>query len=48
MTERLMNDKLKKIWKEAVWAYSRYYPGICLEGMGKTTKKPSKDTQCAR
>jgi hypothetical protein len=24
---------LKRIWKEAVAAYARYYPGICLQGL---------------
>jgi hypothetical protein len=27
-----MND-LKRIWKEAVVAYARYYPGISLQGL---------------
>jgi hypothetical protein len=27
---------LERIWKEAVMAYSEYYPGICLEGLRKT------------
>jgi hypothetical protein len=33
-----MIDELERIWKEAVVFYWRYYPGICLEGLGKTTK----------
>jgi hypothetical protein len=37
---------LEKIWKEAVVAYFlRYYPSICLEGLRKTTKNLSQDTQ---
>jgi hypothetical protein len=28
----LMNDELERIWKEAMVAYSRYYPGVYLEG----------------
>jgi hypothetical protein len=34
-----MNDELKGIWKEAVLAWTRYYPGINLEQLGKTTKE---------
>jgi hypothetical protein len=30
------------MWKEAVVAYSRYYPGICLEGLEKTTNNLSQ------
>jgi hypothetical protein len=26
------------MWKEAVVAELRYYPGVCLEGLRKTTK----------
>jgi hypothetical protein len=33
-----MNDELERISKEAVVTYSRY-PGVYLEGLGKTTKK---------
>jgi hypothetical protein len=33
-----MPDELKRIWKEVIMDYSRYYPGICLEGLRKTTK----------
>jgi hypothetical protein len=28
----------RKIWKEASWPNLRYYPGICLKGLTKTTK----------
>jgi hypothetical protein len=31
-----MNDELKNIWKTAVIASSRDYPGICLEGPWNT------------
>jgi hypothetical protein len=42
-----MNDnELKRIWKEAVMAYSRYYPGICLE-TGKNKKSLSQDSRCS-
>jgi hypothetical protein len=37
-----MNDELKRIWKEAVVAYLRYYPGICPEGLKKTRKTSVK------
>jgi hypothetical protein len=33
-----MNNKGEIMWKEAVVAYLRDYPGICLEGMMKTAK----------
>jgi hypothetical protein len=33
---RLINNELERIWKEAVFALSRHYPEICLEGMRKT------------
>jgi hypothetical protein len=36
----LMNDELKRIWKEMVVLWSRYYPTIWLEGL-KKPQKPS-------
>jgi hypothetical protein len=34
-----MNDKLGRIWKEAVLnLVSKYYHRICLEGLGETTE----------
>lgn len=30
-----MTDELKRIWREAAMAYSRYYLGICLVGQRK-------------
>jgi hypothetical protein len=33
-----MADVMERIWKETAMAYSRYYPGICLEGLKKTAK----------
>jgi hypothetical protein len=33
-----MIDGLDSIWKEATLAYSRYYPGIRLQGPRKTTR----------
>jgi hypothetical protein len=37
-----MEDEFYRIWKEAVVAYSRYYPSICLEGMKKAIKHLSQ------
>jgi hypothetical protein len=34
----IVNNELERMWKEAVVAQLRYYPGICLEGLRKTTK----------
>jgi hypothetical protein len=39
-----MNDELERIWKEAVVAHLRYYPGICLMGLRKTMKTLSYDS----
>jgi hypothetical protein len=33
-----MCDEFERIWKETVVACSSLYPGICLEGLKKTTK----------
>jgi hypothetical protein len=33
-----MNNELKRIWKDVVVTYLKYYPGICLVGLRKTTK----------
>jgi hypothetical protein len=41
-----MNDELERMWKEAVVAYLKYYPGIRLEGPRKTTKNFSQDNWC--
>jgi hypothetical protein len=40
----LMSDDLERIWKEAAMAYSKYYPGICLDGLRKTTENLSQVT----
>jgi hypothetical protein len=40
------DDELERIWKEAVVAYSKYYPGICLQGLGKTTRNLGLDSTC--
>jgi hypothetical protein len=42
-----MNDELERTWKETVMAYSRYCPGISVEGLMKTTELLSLDTRCA-
>jgi hypothetical protein len=36
-----MNDEFERIWKEAVVAYSMYYPGICLEVLCETAENLS-------
>jgi hypothetical protein len=41
MTE---SNELERMWKEAVVANLSYYPGICLEALGKTTKNLSQDS----
>jgi hypothetical protein len=39
----MMKNELERIWKEVVVARTRYYyPGICLEGLRKTTKPVRK------
>jgi hypothetical protein len=41
MMGRLMNDELEMVWKNAVLAYYKYCPRICLERLRKTMKNPS-------
>jgi hypothetical protein len=41
-----MTAEIERIWKEAVVAWSRYYPGICLERLKETTKTLSQDSRC--
>jgi hypothetical protein len=41
-----MNDDLEGTWKEAVLAYLKWFPGICLEGLRKTTKQLSENIWC--
>lgn len=31
--KHLITGELKRIWREAVVAYSRFCPGICVEGV---------------
>jgi hypothetical protein len=33
------------MWKEAVVANIRHYPGICLEGLRKTMRNLSQDSR---
>jgi hypothetical protein len=33
-----MNNELKRFGRKGSMAYSKYYPGICLEALSKTTK----------
>jgi hypothetical protein len=40
-----MNNKLKRIGKEAVMTSIRHNPGICLEVLRKNTKKLSQDNR---
>jgi hypothetical protein len=42
----MRNDELGMISKEMVVAYSRYYPGICLEVLKKTKKSLGQDSRC--
>jgi hypothetical protein len=38
-----MIDELERIWKEAVMAYSKHWPGVFLEEQRKTMKIASED-----
>jgi hypothetical protein len=40
-----MIDKLEIISKKVVVAYSRYYTGICVEGLRKATRILSEDSR---
>jgi hypothetical protein len=35
-----VNREFEKIWKDAVMVQSGEYPGICLQRLRKSTKKP--------
>jgi len=41
-----MNNDLEGTWKEAVLAFLKWFSGICLEGLGKTTKQLSENIWC--
>jgi hypothetical protein len=36
-------NEMERMWKEKSWHNLRYYPGICLEGLRKTTKNLGQD-----
>jgi hypothetical protein len=42
----LITDGSKIIWQEVVVAQLRFYPGICLEGLRKTTNILTHDGRC--
>jgi hypothetical protein len=42
-----MNDEWEETWKETLVAYSRYYPGIYLEGRRQITKTLNRDSRCS-
>jgi hypothetical protein len=42
-----MNDEFARVWKEAVVAYSRPCPIICMEGLKETTKSRCQESQCS-
>ena len=46
MSKYLVNNKLGRIWKEAVLVLQWYYPTISMGGTWKTTKYLLKDSQC--
>jgi hypothetical protein len=41
-----MSNELESIWKEAVVTYSRYYTGLCLDGLRKPTIYLIQDGRC--
>ena len=43
---RLLNDDFERIWKEAVFIYSMYSPGIFLGRMRNTTINLMQDVWC--
>jgi hypothetical protein len=46
--DKMMNEELERIRKEAVFVYSRYYGDIFLEELRKTTKILSQNLRCPR
>jgi hypothetical protein len=40
-TEIKVAGEVGKVWNKAVLTYSRYYPGICLEGLRNIMKTVS-------
>jgi hypothetical protein len=41
-----MNNKVKIIWKEVAVAETKYYSGICLQGLKKITRHLSHNSRC--
>jgi hypothetical protein len=41
----LISDDLEGMWKEAVRACLKWYPGTCLEGLRKTTKQFNENNE---
>jgi hypothetical protein len=37
-----MNDELERTWKEAIIAWLRYFPIMCLDGLRKSTEDLSR------
>jgi hypothetical protein len=44
---KLNNDGLEGMWKWS-WPHLRYYAGICLERLRKTTKKLGQNSSCQK
>jgi hypothetical protein len=40
-----VNYELDRIWKKRMWPYLNFYTGIFLEGLRKTSKHISQDSQ---
>jgi hypothetical protein len=47
MVEIMLTDQLEKTWKEKAKVQLQY-PGICHEGVRKTTKRQSELVSCQR
>jgi hypothetical protein len=39
-----MNDELERIWKEAIVTQSKYFRGICMEGLRKITDNVTENS----
>jgi hypothetical protein len=42
-----VNNELKNHGRMCLWTNFKYYSGICMEELGKTTKFPSEDAYCS-
>jgi hypothetical protein len=40
-----VSNEFERMWKKRSWPNLRYYSGICLEGLRKTTKNLSQDSR---